>query len=164
MPCTKCEEGNYKWGETGECKYDTLQDCESANHKYNKMQPTPLGKTYEEYAKELKEYNLSKVERIELGITDDIDKLFSQSKEDTKDFLNTRKKLSDIAADKNTAAAKLNRKAEALRKKFESAAKELGIDVKKSEAYKKIEAAVERFSEIQGGFARMSAKIYQEKL
>jgi chromosome segregation ATPase len=60
MPCTKCEEGKYKWGETGECKYDTLDACESANHKYNKMQPTPLGKkSYEEYEKELKEYNLS---------------------------------------------------------------------------------------------------------
>ena len=37
--------------------------------------PTPLGKTYEQYEKELKEYkeiNLSKVERIELGMMDDI--------------------------------------------------------------------------------------------
>ena len=73
MPCTKCEEGNYKWGKTGECKYDTLESCESANSKYNKMQPTPLGKkTYEEYEKELKEFNLSKVEKVELGFVDDI--------------------------------------------------------------------------------------------
>ena len=90
MPCTKCEEGNYKWGETGECKYDTLESCESANSKYNKTQPTPLGKkTYEEYAKELKEYNLSKVERVELGLVDDLDKLVAKSntisKELTKD-------------------------------------------------------------------------------
>ena len=80
MPCTKCEEG-YKWGETGECKYDTLQDCESANSKYNKMQPTPLGKTYEEYAKELKEYNLSSVHRVELGLADDVEKLTQQAKD-----------------------------------------------------------------------------------
>ena len=60
MPCTKCKEGKYKWGKTGECEYDSLDACESANHKYNKMRPTPLGKkSYEEYAKELKEYNLS---------------------------------------------------------------------------------------------------------
>jgi|TARA_R110001599_G_scaffold105694_1_gene266910 hypothetical protein len=59
MPCKKCDEGKYKWGETGECKYDTLQDCESANSKYKKH-PTPLGKkSYEEYEKELKEYNSS---------------------------------------------------------------------------------------------------------
>ena len=56
MPCTKCKEGKYKWGKTGECEYATKEDCESANHKY-KMQPTPLGKTYEQYEKELKEYN-----------------------------------------------------------------------------------------------------------
>jgi hypothetical protein len=80
MPCTKCEEGNYKWGETGECKYDTLQDCESANSKYNKMQPTPLGKTYEEYAKELKEFNLSKVEKVQLGAMDDLKKAVSKLK------------------------------------------------------------------------------------
>jgi len=39
--------------------------------------PTPLGKTYEQYKKELKEYkeiNLSKVERIELGAIDDLKK------------------------------------------------------------------------------------------
>ena len=73
MPCKECSEGNYKWGETGECKYDTLQDCESANSKYNKMQPTPLGKkSYEEYEKELKEFNLSKVERVELNLIDDL--------------------------------------------------------------------------------------------
>ncbi len=67
MPCTKCKEGKYKWGKTGECEYATKEDCESKNHKY-KMQPTPLGKTYEEYAKELKEYNLSKVEKVDLGL------------------------------------------------------------------------------------------------
>ena len=83
MPCTKCEEGKYKWGETGECKYDSLDACESANHKYNKMKPTPLGKkTYEEYEKELKEYNLSSVHRVELGLADDVEKLTQQAKEE----------------------------------------------------------------------------------
>jgi len=76
MPCTKCKEGNYKWGKTGECEYATKEACESANQKkYSKMKPTPLGKkTYEEYEKELKEFNLSKVERVELGIIDDLKK------------------------------------------------------------------------------------------
>ena len=31
MPCELCEEGMYKWGETGECKYETLEDCQLAN-------------------------------------------------------------------------------------------------------------------------------------
>ena len=80
MPCTKCEEGKYKWGKTGECKYDTLDACEKANHKYSKMKPTPLGKkSYEEYEKELKEYKadeikLSKAQKINLGIIQDGEK------------------------------------------------------------------------------------------
>ena len=81
MPCTKCENGKYKWGKTGECKYDSKEECEKANpKKYSKMKPTPLGKkSYEEYAKELKEFNLSKVERVELAIIDDIDKLLDNA-------------------------------------------------------------------------------------
>tara|TARA_R110002020_G_scaffold33846_3_gene102772 strand:+ start:1105 stop:1860 length:756 start_codon:yes stop_codon:yes gene_type:complete len=32
MPCEQCEEGGkYKWGETGECLYETLEDCQTAN-------------------------------------------------------------------------------------------------------------------------------------
>ena len=82
MPCTKCKDDKYKWGETGECEYPTKEACESANHKYSKMKPTPLGKkTYEEYEKELKEYNLSSAYRVELGLADDVEKLTQQAKE-----------------------------------------------------------------------------------
>tara|TARA_R110000824_G_scaffold78329_2_gene197777 strand:+ start:69 stop:644 length:576 start_codon:yes stop_codon:yes gene_type:complete len=75
MPCKKCKDENYKYGNTGECKYATKEACEKANpKKYNKMRPTPLGKkTYEEYEKELKEFNLSS-QRVELGIIDDLKK------------------------------------------------------------------------------------------
>ena len=78
MPCTKCENGKYKWGKTGECKYDSKEECEKANpKKYSKMKPTPLGKkSYEEYEKELKEFNLSKVEKVELALIDDFEKKF----------------------------------------------------------------------------------------
>ena len=81
MTCTKCENEKYKWGKTGECKYDSKEECEKANpKKYSKMKPTPLGKkSYEEYAKELKEFNLSKVERVELALIDDIDKLLDNA-------------------------------------------------------------------------------------
>ena len=76
MPCTKCKNNKYKWGKTGECKYDSKEACEKANNKnYNKMKPTPLGKTYEQYEKELKEYNLSKVEKVELALIDDLAKI-----------------------------------------------------------------------------------------
>ena len=79
MPCKKCKDGKYKYGNTGECKYDTKEECDKANpNKYNKMKeyPTPLGKkTYEEYAKELKEFNLSaepKLTKVELSVADDV--------------------------------------------------------------------------------------------
>ena len=42
MPCTKCEEGKYKWGETGACEYDTLQECEDANASYEEMKTTSI--------------------------------------------------------------------------------------------------------------------------
>jgi hypothetical protein len=79
MPCTKCEDGKYKWGKTGECKYDTKEACEKANpKKYNKMRPTPIGKkTYEEYAKELKEYNLNS-QRFDFKDVKTLDKLAAQ--------------------------------------------------------------------------------------
>ena len=33
MPCEQCEEGGgkYRWGENGECMYETLEDCQLAN-------------------------------------------------------------------------------------------------------------------------------------
>ena len=31
MPCEQCEDGKYKWGETGECRYDTMEDCQTDN-------------------------------------------------------------------------------------------------------------------------------------
>ena len=42
MPCIKCEEGKYKWTESGECKYTSLEDCESDNSTYN-------AETYNDY-------------------------------------------------------------------------------------------------------------------
>ena len=42
MPCTQCKDGNYKWGETGECEYETLQDCEAANASYEEMKETKI--------------------------------------------------------------------------------------------------------------------------
>ena len=125
MPCTKCEEGNYKWGETGECKYDTLESCESANHKYNKMQPTPLGKkTYEEYAKELKEFNLSKVEKIELGLVDDYNTRIDKANDERKGASVVYAK----ARGKMQIATKHLELAVDIAEKVEKAAKELGVD------------------------------------
>ena len=34
MPCKKCKDGKYKFGETGECKYDTKEACKADNKDY----------------------------------------------------------------------------------------------------------------------------------
>ena len=34
MPCKECENGKYKWGNTGECEYDSMAECEAANKDY----------------------------------------------------------------------------------------------------------------------------------
>jgi hypothetical protein len=137
MPCTKCKDSDtYKWGKTGECEYATKEACESANHKYSKMNPTPLGKkTYAEYEKELKEFNLSKVERVELGMVDEIikkqkdgDKLSSEAS--GQGLSNLRKAVQK--ADRSFTLLYRNAiEGIELVKKVEKATKELGIDLPK---------------------------------
>ncbi len=34
MPCEECSNGKYKWGKTGECKYDSVSECEEDNKDY----------------------------------------------------------------------------------------------------------------------------------
>jgi hypothetical protein len=157
MPCEECENGKYKWGKTGECKYDTKEACEKSNpKKYNKMNPTPLGKkTYAEYEKELKEFNLSKVERVELGLVDDMG---SVDKTLAKVWDNSNKNI-DLISDLDDKVEQLQRKAEGLLKdlksdsskmnkerdngkklisNFEKATKELGIKPNDSAEYKRL--------------------------
>ena len=143
MPCTKCENGKYKWGKTGECKYDSKEECEKANpKKYSKMKPTPLGKkSYEEYAKELKEFNLSKVERVELNAIKDFEKEYNNASEiHTKGMRQTTEvdSAANKALDLYDAAGKSYLKANARYQEIENASKELGVDVpSKIEALKK---------------------------
>lgn len=37
MPCRECEGGKWKWGRTGECEYDTEDECERANQGATQM-------------------------------------------------------------------------------------------------------------------------------
>jgi len=57
--------------------------------------PTPLGKTYEQYEKELKEFNLSKVERVELGFVDDAEKLSKKLKSELNSANSTEESLKE---------------------------------------------------------------------
>ena len=44
MPCKKCESGKVKWGERGECEYDTIEEWEKANpdNHYEEQKPTKI--------------------------------------------------------------------------------------------------------------------------
>jgi hypothetical protein len=134
MPCKECENGKYKWGNTGECKYDTKEACEKANpKKYNKMKPTPLGKkTYDEYAKELKEFNLSKVEKIELSLVSEFKSEYNKA---IKKSLSLGEEVAAFSSKKNDLESEVNKNIsdfEKLQKPYNAIvkqAKELGINI-----------------------------------
>ena len=43
MPCEKCDNGKYKWGKNGSCKYDSVSECEEDNKDYYEdMQSTKI--------------------------------------------------------------------------------------------------------------------------
>jgi hypothetical protein len=164
MPCTKCEDGKYKWGETGECKYDSKEACEKANpKKYSKMNPTPLGKkTYEEYEKELKEFNLSKVERVELAT---IPELIKEGKNAKKLINNAKKELQNLKSQARLTADAFDNfmngpyfEITQAMPKIRTAAKELGVDIPKE-----LEAANDMVIEARGEFKNgRSSKWFKE--
>ena len=106
--------------------------------------PTPLGKTYEQYKKELKEYNLSKVEKVELANIKELDKFVKALDTAVKQIKSNKTKLGkslrdiqeqrkEVEKQYNTAVE--NKKAvdlavknsEILSKQIVKQAKELGI-------------------------------------
>jgi|TARA_R110001599_G_scaffold209721_1_gene406894 hypothetical protein len=164
MPCKKCKDENYKYGNTGECKYATKESCESANpKKYSKMNPTPLGKkTYEEYEKELKEFNLSKVERVELAT---IPELIKEGKNAKKLINNAKKELQNLKSQARLTADAFDNfmngpyfEITQAMPKIRTAAKELGVDIPKE-----LEAANDMVIEARGEFKNgRSSKWFKE--
>jgi len=151
MPCTKCENGKYKWGKTGECKYDSKEECEKANpKKYSKMKPTPLGKkSYEEYAKELKEFNLSKVEKVELGAIDDFKKLFEKSLDNWEGTSSSLiKAMSKTQQDYKTQKGKWEQVIK-MGESIEKDAKDLGVEIPKTDLGNKLLSAKDFIKESQ---------------
>ena len=144
MPCKKCKDNKYKYGNTGECKYATKEECEKANpKKYNKMKkyPSPIGKkTYEEYAKELKEYNLSaepKFEKVELAVQDyekfstQLESLNKEIRKEADNVIEMYEKLrpaKTAVRKKSIELKQIIEKAEKQRDKDVKAAKDLGLD------------------------------------
>jgi septal ring factor EnvC (AmiA/AmiB activator) len=100
------------------------------------MKPTPLGKSYEQYAKELKEFNLSANYRVELGLADEVEKLTEQAKDLIPDL--TRDVDAIKVAEKNvTQASKLLTKQEGVLDK---------ADKKENDARRDLEKAVDALS------------------
>jgi len=135
MPCKKCEDGKVKWGNTGKCQYDTIAECKKANKKkYNTMRPTPLGKkSYEEYEEELKEFNLSKVERVDLGAVDDLNKLgikFNSTLRDIKEAGDNANKWNEQVEKLGKVALKLFPRVNSLEDEISSQLKSLGLNEK----------------------------------
>tara|TARA_Y100001938_G_scaffold116919_1_gene161151 strand:- start:45 stop:539 length:495 start_codon:yes stop_codon:yes gene_type:complete len=154
MPCKKCPDGKYKYGNTGECKYDTKEECDKANpNKYNKMKeyPTPLGKkTYEEYEKELKEFNLSaepKLEKIELTAITELEEYeyeLDKGREDLMKFAtDAREAIAKGVRELNRLDA-VNKVANRILGDVEKAAKDLGVDVPQIKALKSAISAYEQ--------------------
>ena len=168
MPCTKCEEGKYKWGKTGECKYDTLDACESANHNYSKMQPTPLGqKTYEEYAKELKEYNLSSAYRVELGLADDVEKQTLQAKEILSTLKEQKKRIDSIEKLSEKASKEREKKKDNSRKAadkyFDLQDKYETAQVKYDDAEKELDSAMRELVRLDDEIKKSTGVFDKEK-
>ena len=37
MPCEQCEDNKWRWGESGECQYDSKESCQEANSEYEEV-------------------------------------------------------------------------------------------------------------------------------
>ena len=67
MPAEECNNGKWKWGETGECKYETQQEAEQDNEDYRELIGTiisdgielPLFDTIEEAEKHQRKISCS---------------------------------------------------------------------------------------------------------
>jgi len=168
MPCKKCKDGKYKYGNTGECKYSTKEACEKANpKKYNKMKqiPTPLGKTYEEYEKELKEFNLSKVERVELALVDDLVKKYDNIKSEADSLtLKARKAAQELdeVSSKSKSMLKEIADAQKIADNIYKSAEDLGVGLPNEAevAVRQIDAYRSDMSEVSSTTAKASDLIF----
>jgi len=111
--------------------------------------PTPFGKTYKEYTEAVEKFELSKaqkVEKIELGITEDFKGILKAS---NNNFKNSEKMVAEASTINDIAfkilqkqikldetADEINKNADNLWKEFSRMAKELGINPKEAPAYK----------------------------
>jgi hypothetical protein len=111
--------------------------------------PTPLGKTYEQYKKELKEFNLSKVEKVELGAIDDFKKLFEKSLDNWEGTSSSLiKAMSKTQQDYKTQKGKWEQVIK-MGESIEKDAKDLGVEIPKTDLGNKLLSAKDFIKESQ---------------
>jgi hypothetical protein len=139
----------------------------------------PLGKTYKEYQEELEKVNLTKLEKIELGLVDDLKNIVSDAKriiglqEDgfkwgekaEKQFKEVKKVVSDAEGITRGAirqAATLKTESDKILNKIEIQAKELGVSLKDIKGYSEANKLINEMFENQNalnGWNEMLKKI-----
>jgi hypothetical protein len=83
MPCEECENGKWRWGESGECQYDSKSQCEESNADY-----------YNELDYDW-EYNFSEKQMEELHNTGELEVKVAKEEKEIK-ILFTYKETSEL--------------------------------------------------------------------
>jgi len=110
--------------------------------------PTPLGKTYEQYKKELKEFkeiNLSKVEKVELANIKELEVLVKKAFKEISESRSWKQDLKSVkkAIDVDTKAMeKIENELQKARTQIRKQADELGVDFKKIPEWNKADDAM----------------------
>ena len=92
--------------------------------------PTPFGKTYKEYTEAIEKFELSKTEKVELGLVDDLGKLnkqlqnfISKNSKVAKQFVDLKKEMKSLEGD----SEKLIKKFRPVKTEIFNQAKALGL-------------------------------------
>ena len=101
----------------------------------------PLGKTYKEYQEELEKVNLTKTEKIELGLVDDLAKAtqkaenyIKKNEKQVKEFAKLRSDVEDAANEWKKSYGTIN----GLTLKIYQAVKDLGLSMKEANQNKDV--------------------------
>ena len=144
MPCEQCEEGLYKWGETGECLYETLEDCQLANQGEfleEEIKPAydkPVDWTYnftEEQMEELHEKGELIVE-VEKEEDESMTLLFTYKKEEEE-------KEEELEEDEKEDDDRIEKKEEELEREYAKLTKSM-LDDELDEYIDKITSAIKK--------------------
>ena len=117
--------------------------------------PTPFGKTYLQYQESLQ--NFSKIEKIELGMVDEIEKLVKGFKDVAKEESDVTIRIAKAVNDYKPVvsnAKKLISKSDTLIKEITKAAQELGVKTKDIGKFDVLKNFKESSEKIEGRYKK----------